>query len=304
MEISYNVKKEEVTTIEHTYLQLRFAGFTTSMIKQLLTAYPDFPQLSFQEQLTLLNEEQVLSKRSYKEEYKANYIRLTEDYMFSKLAEWQVNVLSIEDDEYPQLLKEIYDPPYVLFYRGNLHMLNRPRKLAIIGSRSATYYTTQTLETFFPHFDRADLTIVSGLAKGADHVAHRLSLRYNMSSIGVLGFGHLAHYPYETQSTRDLLEYQGLTISEYVPDTRPQRYYFPQRNRLISGLSQGIFVTEAEQNSGTHITTTATLEQNREVYILPGSIFNPMTRGNMLSAQDGAKIVLEPSDIISDFEIY
>ncbi|POA10362.1 DNA-protecting protein DprA [Staphylococcus argensis] len=274
------------------------------MIKQLLSVYPDFPKLSFQEQLTLLNEEQVLSKRSHKEEYKARYIRLTEDYMLTKLAEWQVNVLSINDAEYPQSLKEIYDPPYILFYRGNLHMLNHPRKLAIIGSRSATHYTSQTLQTFFPHFDRADLTIVSGLAKGADHIAHRLSLSYNMPSIAVLGFGHLYHYPYETQNTRDLLEREGLSLSEYPPDTRPQRYYFPQRNRLISGLAQGVFVTEAEQNSGTHITTTAALDQNREVYILPGSIFNPMTRGNMLSAQDGAKIVLEPSDIISDFEIY
>ena len=100
---------------------------------------------------------------------------------------------------------------------------------------------------------------------------------------------------------RKRLEIEGLVVSEYLPFQRPQKHHFPERNRIISGLSKGILITESKANSGTCITTNFALEQNREVYILPGSIFNPMTEGNLLSAQEGAKIVLKASDILIDY---
>ncbi|MCU5746730.1 DNA-processing protein DprA [Staphylococcus sp. SQ8-PEA] len=230
-----------------------------------------------------------------------NYLNVNDDYVMTHLEQSNVKTLFLTDNAYPFLLKQIYDPPYILFYRGAVELLSHTQTLAIIGARNATEYTTRALKQFFPAFKDMKLTIVSGLAKGADHLAHQLSLGYGMPSIAVLGFGHSHHYPKETYYTRLQIEQNGIAISEYLPSSKPQKYYFPQRNRIISGLSKGVFVTEARRNSGTHITTTSAIEQNREVYILPGSLFNPMTEGNMLSAQDGARIVLKPNDITDDY---
>ncbi|BCU52141.1 DNA processing protein DprA [Staphylococcus auricularis] len=290
------------TSIDYIYLKLRFAGYTTAQIYRILDYAPDFVTYDAHAQYEVLTKLATSFRIKMDDELRARYRTLKIDDLLSYLKRCETQFITIHHPHYPSLLTQIYDPPLVLFYRGKLQLLNHTKTLAIVGSRHATRYTYDALNAFFPSFKASKLTIVSGLAKGADHFAHQLALAYHLPTIAVLGFGHMCHYPHMTKETRQLIEREGLVISEYLPETPPRKFHFPQRNRLISGLSRGVLVTEARKNSGTHITTQYAVDQNREVYILPGTIFDPMTEGNLLSAQQGAKIVSNVEDIIEDFQ--
>ncbi|QLK86955.1 DNA-protecting protein DprA [Staphylococcus sp. 17KM0847] len=215
----------------------------------------------------------------------------------------RIQTLSLNDPLYPRRLKAIYDPPLILFCKGHLHYLNHPHILAIVGSRKHTQYTVKALDYLLPEFARAGLLIVSGLAHGADAYAHQYAIEYGCPTIGVLGFGHLYHYPKTTQILRNSVERYGVTVSEYPPHCPPARFQFPERNRIISGLSQGVLITEAKEKSGALITVDQALEQNRNVYVLPGDMFNPYTKGNLLRIQEGAEVVLSSRDILKDYSV-
>ncbi|WP_420854007.1 DNA-processing protein DprA [Staphylococcus ratti] len=215
-----------------------------------------------------------------------------------------IQPVTIFDTIYPQLLKEIYRPPLLFYCKGNLPLLNTFRyyKLAIVGAREHTSYGERAIGYLLQNMSHMPLVIVSGLAKGTDALAHRYALKNHFPTIGVLGFGHAHHYPKVTEPLRHLMETtaHGLTISEYPPFTRPARHHFPERNRIISGLCQGVLVTEAKERSGALITLDQALEQNRNVYVLPGDMFNLHTKGNLLRAKEGAEIVLSAEDILKD----
>ena len=179
-------------------------------------------------------------------------------------------------------------------------IINIPNTLGVVGSRNATEYSAKAMQYLFPKFKQIPLTIISGLAKGADSIAHHFAI-VSVPTIAVLGFGHMMHY-LETQKLRNIIEVKGLVISEYPPFTSVRRYHFPQRNRLISGLSQGVLITEASVRSGSQITIDCALDQNRNIYVLPGSIFNPLTKGNLKRAQEGAMIVTSADDILCDYK--
>ncbi|SCT03909.1 DNA-processing protein DprA [Staphylococcus caeli] len=283
------------------YLRLRFSGLSTTQIYQLLNFAPTFMLANELEQRSIL--QQFLT--TLKSKNKENIYQLFEKFdlvqLQQQLQAWHINYITIDQHTYPPLLREIHNPPFILFYRGNLNVIKSPQTLAIIGSRKATDYTWHTLQQFFPSFKKHNLTIVSGLAYGADKMAHQFALFYKMPTIAVLGFGHLNHYPQSTQNVRNKIEATGIVISEYIPNAKPYKYHFPERNRIISGLSRGVFITEATEKSGTCITTNCALEQNREVYVLPGPIFNKMTEGNLRSAQEGAKIIRSVEDILEDY---
>ena len=200
---------------------------------------------------------------------------------------------------YPRLLKEIYDYPFVLFYQGD-PTINIPNTLGWWAKKCNRVLAK--MQYLFPKFKQIPLTIISGLAKGADSIAHHFAIEYQLPTIAVLGFGHMMHYPRETQKLRNIIEVKGLVISEYPPFTSVRRYHFPQRNRLISGLSQGVLITEASVRSGSQITIDCALDQNRNIYVLPGSIFNPLTKGNLKRAQEGAMIVTSADDILCDYK--
>ena len=217
------------------------------------------------------------------------------------LSKAKVHALSIDSPNYPQLLKHIYDPPVILFSRGNLSLLRRTQTLAIVGSRQHTHYTPQALNYLMPHFAQHQFTIVSGLAQGADAIAHQYAIQSGCTTIAVLGFGHCHHYPQHTQQLRKKIDSHYLSVSEYPPHTPPAKYRFPERNRLISGLSRGVLITEARERSGALITVDQALDQNRNVYVLPGDMFNTYTKGNLLRVQEGAEIVLSEKDILKDY---
>jgi len=214
--------------------------------------------------------------------------------------------LSILDDDYPELLKNIFDPPLFLFYQGNLKLLTNDYLLTIVGSRTLSIYHQQALEQIFTVFKNTPLVIVSGLAYGVDALAHTLALKNNLSTIGVLGSGFhpQAFYPATNkQLARDIIKQGGLILSEYPPLTKASVYQFPQRNRILAALSKVTMVISGNLQSGTLITAQSALDNNREVYALPGNINNPLCQGANELIYQGANILLSGQDILKIYNL-
>jgi len=287
--------------IQHILLKLYWANFTTTQIHQFIKDYPEVISESPPTQKEMIEDWTIRQTTSTLKKKFNLFKSLDTEVLLQEMSKKNLKFLTYFDKNYPQLLKEIYDFPYIIFYKGNKQLFNYPHTLAVIGSRKSTSYTTQALEYLFPSFKQLKMTIISGLAYGADSVAHQVALKNQLPTIGVLGFGHSYHYPKSTFKTRESVELEGLVISEYPPHSPISRYKFPERNRLISGLARGLLITEAEEISGSQITVDCALEQNRNVYVLPGSMFNPMTKSNLLRLQEGAQVVLDESSILSDY---
>lgn len=287
--------------IQYILLKLYWANFTTTQIHQFIKDYPEVISESPPTQKEMIEDWTIRQTTSTLKKKFNLFKSLDTEVLLQEMSKKNLKFLTYFDKNYPQLLKEIYDFPYIIFYKGNKQLFNYPHTLAVIGSRKSTSYTTQALEYLFPSFKQLKMTIISGLAYGADSVAHQVALKNQLPTIGVLGFGHSYHYPKSTFKTRESVEREGLVISEYPPHSPISRYKFPERNRLISGLARGLLITEAEEISGSQITVDCALEQNRNVYVLPGSMFNPMTKSNLLRLQEGAQVVLDESSILSDY---
>lgn len=287
--------------IQHTLLKLYWANFTTMQVHQIIDFHPNFSLENEQTRMDIIKD-WVLKQNSHALQRKLDQFKMLKtEYLYNYMKRIKLKYVTYFDKDYPLLLKEIYHFPYIIFYKGNKQLFNQPHTLAVIGSRKSTSYTTQALEYLFPSFQQIQMTIISGLAYGADSVAHQVALKYHLPTIGVLGFGHDYHYPQSTYQLRDKIEKSGLVLSEYPPHSAISKYKFPERNRLISGLSRGLRITETEEKSGSQITVDCALEQNRNVYVLPGSMFNQMTKGNLLRLEEGAQVVLDESSILSDY---
>ena len=210
-------------------------------------------------------------------------------------------IIVFDDPLYPPLLKEIYDPPLVLFVRGNVDLLLLP-KIAIVGSRNASisgreiaYNLAGQLTTQF--------VVTSGLALGIDGQAHLGALHQQGYTIAVVATGLDITYPARHKKLqKDIVENKGLIISEFAPGIAPKAGHFPKRNRLISGLSLGVLVVEASLKSGSLITARCALEQGREVFAIPSSIYNVQAKGCHWLIKQGAKLVEDTSDIVDEFE--
>ncbi|WKU13316.1 DNA-processing protein DprA [Staphylococcus devriesei] len=284
---------------DHLLLKMIWAGYSTQQVHHLLKLNPELLTYSYRDQLDTLKTWEQLYSHKKLIDYVSN---LEVNKILTYLKSHNINYLTSFNSLYPSLLKEIYDYPLILFYRGNPRLFNTTYTLGVVGSRNATTYSADALRYLFSHFPiDPPLTIISGLAIGADSLAHYYALKYSLPTIAVLGYGHLKHYPKETWKLRNIIEEKGLVISEHPPFKNIARYHFPQRNRLISGLSRGVLITEARIKSGSQITIDCAIEQNRNVYVLPGSMFNPLTKGNLLRAQEGAMIVSEAEDILCDY---
>ncbi len=217
------------------------------------------------------------------------------------LREQRIGYVTIDDADYPALLKEIYDPPYILYYRGDPALFSYC-KLAVVGSRKAGFYTRRALDGIIPGLAK-EITIVSGLAYGADAIAHETAMKGDKKTIGVLAFGHDVHYPKSTQHVRTLMETHHLVVSEYPPGTSIEKWRFVARNRIIAGMSVGVLVTEAEVGGGSMITLEMALDENRIGFCIPGNIHSPLSKGTNIRIQDGAKMVLGPGDIMEEIFI-
>lgn len=213
-----------------------------------------------------------------------------------------IGVITLIDDEYPKLLKTIYDPPPVLYCKGQ-PLKETPFMVSIVGSRRTSEYGRQMAEKLAYELSCAGVTIVSGLARGIDTMAHRGAIRAGGYTIGVLGCGVDVIYPRENKKLFMQMQQYGTLISEYPPGTQPAAGNFPARNRIISGLSQAVLVVEAGSTSGALITVDFALEQGREVYALPGNVTSPYSSGTNQLIKEGARPVTCADDILEDLGI-
>lgn len=210
--------------------------------------------------------------------------------------------MTIFDDNYPSLLKQIYDPPVVLYYKGEI--LQDDKAIAVVGTRKMTGYGKAVTDSFVRELASAGLTIISGLARGVDAQAHKSAIDALGRTVAVLGGGLSQIYPPENrQLAQNIVEGHGALISEFPPDYPSMPGNFPARNRIISGLSLAVLVTEAAEDSGSLITARLALEQGREVFAIPGPITSSLSKGPIDLIKEGARVVGEPSEIMDELGI-
>lgn len=215
-----------------------------------------------------------------------------------------IQAITYLNPHYPTRLKHLYDAPAVLYTKGNLQLLNRPKMIAVIGSRAASNYSEQSLKSLLPPLIQEQFVIVSGLAKGADRLAHEATIRYGGKTIGVLGHGFFHSYPRENSELSTYMALHHLLVTEYPPYVGVQKWHFPARNRIISGLSEALVVTEAALKSGTLITTELALEQGKDVFAVPGNIFSEQSRGTNKLIKEGAIPVWDGYQIIQELQLF
>lgn len=205
------------------------------------------------------------------------------------------------DDRYPPLLKEIYQPPWVIYAAGRVDLLQKQKKLAVVGSRKATAYGEMAIQVLFPELIKQNYIIVSGLAMGIDALSHKFAMKLGGNTIGVIAGGIHNFYPKENLPLAKRMMEEQLILSEYPPDTRPEKWHFPSRNRIISGLCLGTLIIEAQRKSGSLITANFAVNEGREVFAVPGNIISPHSMGTNELIQQGAKLVKTASDITDEF---
>lgn len=213
--------------------------------------------------------------------------------------EKNVQIIPYTSEQYPKYLKDIYDPPLVLYVKGNL-LATDAIALAIVGARRCTYYGLSQAERFSRLLAQKGFCIVSGMARGIDTAAHRGAILAQGRTIAVLGCGLGTVYPQENIELAEKIAAHGAIISEFSMKTPPDYRNFPPRNRIISGLSLGVLVVESALNSGSLITAQWALEQGKEVFAIPGNIDNVYSRGSHKLIKEGAKLVEDVSDIIQE----
>ncbi|ATP39339.1 DNA-protecting protein DprA [Solibacillus sp. R5-41] len=216
----------------------------------------------------------------------------------------QIMPIPYVSDLYPESLKKIYDPPTVLYVKGDLSLLQHPKKIAVIGSRNASKYSEEALKLILPPLINEQFVIVSGLAKGADRFAHEATMRYGGKTIAVLGHGFFHFYPKENQKLGEHLAKEQLLLTEYPPYVGVQKWQFPARNRIISGLSLALIVTEAALKSGTLITTELALEQGKDVFAVPGLITSEQSKGTNKLIKEGAIPIWSGHQILDELQMF
>ncbi len=229
--------------------------------------------------------------------------KINPDWEMEKLDKQGINLITTQDKDYPKLLKEIYAPPATLYIRG--HFESTDKYFGIVGTRKLSAYGSQITPLITADLAKSGLTIVSGLAKGIDTIAHETALKTNNRTIAVLGSGidKTSIYPFINQDLAEKISQNGAVISEFPIGTQPLAQNFPQRNRIISGLSLGVLVIEAPERSGAMITARNALEQNRDVFAIPGPIISKNSFGPNNLIKMGAKLVSQAEDILEELNL-
>lgn len=210
-----------------------------------------------------------------------------------------ISLVSIAEAEYPQLLAKIYNPPQVLFYRGRID--GNAKRIAVVGARKVTSYGKSMAGMLGKELAAESIHVVSGGALGVDAEAHRGALAAGVTEV-ILGCGIDIPYPRENQCLYREVEQRGAVISEYPPGTKPYATLFPLRNRIISGMSRGVVVVEAAERSGSLITAEYAINENRDVFAVPGSVFAATSKGCNKLIQQGAKLIISSADVLADYD--
>lgn len=226
------------------------------------------------------------------------YKQIDDDFLKKSFEEFPS--FSILDEIYPWDLSEIYNPPALLFYQGNIDLLELP-KVAVVGSRDSSKLGNQSIQKIIKELNN-ELIIVSGLARGIDTAAHMAALQNGGRTIAVIGTGLDVFYPKANKKLQSYIGKNHLVLSEYGPGEQPLKFHFPERNRIIAGLCRGVIVAEAKMRSGSLITCERAMEEGRDVFAIPGSILDGKSDGCHHLIQEGAKCIMSGSDVLSEFD--
>lgn len=238
----------------------------------------------------------VKKTENYLEKKKGVNPEQTLDFVLNK----GIKILTYDDDKYPFMLRQISNPPMALFYKGDLFSCNLDRTVAFVGSRRASFAGKEAVKSIISDLRGTDLTVVSGLAAGIDAVSHEAAITNNLKTIGVIASGFDFTYPSSSKYLYEKIENGfGAVVTEYYPTFEPIKFRFPQRNRIVTGLSYGTVVGEAAMKSGALISANLTLEQGRELMCIPGAINNINTEGIYKLLKDGATMVTKGEDILN-----
>ena len=222
------------------------------------------------------------------------------DKTLEEIEKRNIKILTFDNPKYPYMLSEISNPPMTIFYKGDLFSCNLQRTVAFVGSRRASLNGKESVRKIVHDFKNTDICIVSGLAEGIDTISHKSAIENNLKTIGVIASGFDFVYPKSNRNLYELMENgAGAIVSEYYPTFEPLKFRFPQRNRIVTGLSYGTVVGEAAIKSGALISANLTLEQGRELMCIPGSINSSNTEGIYKLIKDGATIVTNGNDVLS-----
>lgn len=267
------------------------AGMTNLGVNKLLKFFRKYDRKISLRQMGQVA--QVKSIPNFIEQYKNQDVKkLRIDYK-------KFSSFSILDDLYPERLREIYNPPVLIFYQGNIDLLKNP-KLAFVGSRLAGQSGIKAVQKIITELNQA-FTIVSGLAKGIDTASHLSAIKTKTPTIAVIGTGLDIFYPLENRKIQEYLAKNQLVLSEYSLGEKPLKYHFPERNRIIAGLSRGVVVVEAKLRSGSLITCERALEEGRDIFAIPGNIADGTSDGCNHLIQQGAKLVYQAQDILEEY---
>ncbi len=283
--------------IEYWIWLSRIEGLNPKMLNNLLEKYNN-PKAIWSKTKEELIEDGI--KETYANKITNNIYKKNIDKYLEYMNKNNIKIITINDKDYPDKLKVTYDPPIVLYVKGNKNILNE-KAMAIVGCRLCTKYGENIAKKLAYNLSLNNINVISGLAKGIDSFAHRGSLIGKGKTIGVVGCGLDRVYPEENRTLfNEIIKNCGVIISEYTIGTKPLAKNFPRRNRIISGLSNGLIVVEAREKSGTLITVDFALEQGKTIYAIPGNIDNPNAYGTNELIKQGAKIVTKIEDILED----
>ncbi|MBQ2776061.1 MAG: DNA-processing protein DprA [Peptococcaceae bacterium] len=217
------------------------------------------------------------------------------------LTEHHIHMVLHNDPAYPAFLKEIHQPPAILYYKGNF--IEEPLQIAMVGSRKADRYGLDVAERIASQFSMANVPVVSGLAKGVDAAAHKGAILYQGGTIAVQGCGIDRVYPRENKTLAEeiLAHPKGCIVTEFPIGSEPAAWHFPMRNRIISGLANGVVIVQAARKSGAYITVETALEQGRDVFAIPGQIYNPLSEGPHQLLQEGAQLITCADDVLRSY---
>ena len=278
-----------------------FSKFGPVRLKRLLKYFSSYEK-AFQANIGELKNAKI--EESVAQEFISFRIKIDIENILKIIAREKISVIGIDDESYPNILKEIFNPPQILYYRGKI--FSDEDCLAVVGSRKYTSYGQQVIEDIVRKVARTGICIVSGLALGVDAHSHRVALEEGTRTIAVLGTGldTASIYPsHNRHLAQKIIDSGGALISEFPIGTAPLRHNFPQRNRIISGLSRSTLVIEAKQKSGALITARDALEQNRDVMAVPGSIYSEMSTGPNSLIKYGAKPISKAEDVIESLDL-
>lgn len=274
--------------------------FTYSKFKQIV----DFMEepLSIKSFCKTKFDEKILSHEMFERMKSKCEEQRLENYIHN-LENEDVFVLTELDEDYPDKLRDLLDKPFFLFGKGDKSLLNKP-SLSVVGSRKPTSYGRMVTTKIVREMAEQGVVIISGLAYGVDSIAHRTCLNANGKTIAVLGSGFKEIYPSEHQSLADEIALKGLLLSEYPPEKRATKYTFPQRNRIIAGLSDGVLITEAGYRSGTIHTKDFALDYGKNIYAIPGNIDSELSSlPNDIIKSGQGQCVLSSQDILQDYDL-